>query len=87
MFLLIRIRLDPPTVNIPLGNYNASAGSLIMDYILTVAASSCDGAAAITSAFPSTLPYKALLAFASGYTALTEINRDKARGASFPCSP
>ena len=35
-----------------------------MDYILTVAVSSCAGAAAITSAFPSLLPYKALLAFA-----------------------
>ncbi len=41
-----------------------AGGSLIMDYILTVAVSSCAGAAAITSAFPSMLPYKALLAFA-----------------------
>ena len=41
-----------------------AGGSLIMDYILTVAVSSCAGAAAITSAFPSLLPYKALLAFA-----------------------
>ena len=40
-----------------------AGGSLIMDYILTVAVSSCAGAAAITSAFPSMLPYKALLAF------------------------
>ena len=40
-----------------------AGGSLIMDYILTVAVSSCAGAAAITSAFPSLLPYKALLAF------------------------
>lgn len=41
-----------------------AGGSLIMDYILTVAVSSCAGAAAITSAFPSMLPYKSLLAFA-----------------------
>ena len=40
-----------------------AGGSLIMDYILTVAVSSCAGAAAITSAFPSLLPYKAILAF------------------------
>ena len=40
-----------------------AGGSLIMDYILTVAVSSCAGAAAITSAFPSMLPYKAFLAF------------------------
>ena len=40
-----------------------AGGSLIMDYILTVAVSSCAGAAAITSAFPSLLPYKATLAF------------------------
>ena len=40
-----------------------AGGSLIMDYILTVAVSSCAGAAAITSAFPSMLPYKAILAF------------------------
>ena len=41
-----------------------AGAALIMDYILTVAVSSCAGAAAITSAFPSLLPYKALLAFA-----------------------
>lgn len=40
-----------------------AGGSLIMDYILTVAVSSCAGAAAITSAFPNLLPYKSLLAF------------------------
>lgn len=40
-----------------------AGGSLIMDYILTVAVSSCAGAAAITSAFPSLIPYKALFAF------------------------
>lgn len=40
-----------------------AGGSLIMDYILTVAVSSCAGAAAITSAFPSMLPYKAIIAF------------------------
>ncbi len=40
-----------------------AGGSLIMDYILTVAVSSCAGAAAITSAFPSMLSYKAILAF------------------------
>lgn len=40
-----------------------AGGSLIMDYILTVAVSSCAGAAADTSAFPSMLPYKALIAF------------------------
>ncbi|MCR5137742.1 MAG: APC family permease [Oscillospiraceae bacterium] len=42
----------------------SAGGALIMDYILTVAVSSCAGAAAITSAFPSMLPYKPLLAFA-----------------------
>ena len=41
-----------------------AGAALIIDYILTVAVSSCAGAAAITSAFPSLLPYKALLAFA-----------------------
>ncbi len=40
-----------------------AGGSLIMDYILTVAVSSCAGAAAITSAFPSLLPVKPILAF------------------------
>ena len=40
-----------------------AGGSLIMDYILTVAVSSCAGAAAITSAFPAMIPYKPLLAF------------------------
>ena len=40
-----------------------AGGSLIMDYILTVAVSSCAGAAAITSAFPSLIPLKPFLAF------------------------
>lgn len=41
------------------------AGSaLVLGYILTVAVSSCAGAAAITSAFPGALRYKALIAFA-----------------------
>ncbi len=40
-----------------------AGGALIMDYILTVAVSSCAGAAAITSAFPSMIPYKPVLAF------------------------
>ena len=40
------------------------AGSaLVLGYILTVAVSACAGAAAITSAFPGALPYKALIAF------------------------
>ena len=38
--------------------------SLVFGYILTVAVSSCAGAAAITSAFPALLPWKAVLAFA-----------------------
>lgn len=41
-----------------------AGASLIMDYILTVAVSSCAGAAAITSAFPATLPLKPFIAFA-----------------------
>lgn len=41
-----------------------AGSSLIMDYILTVAVSSCAGAAAITSAFPALLPYKPFIAFA-----------------------
>ena len=41
-----------------------AGASLIMDYILTVAVSSCAGAAAITSAFPAVLPYKPFIAFA-----------------------
>jgi len=40
-----------------------AGSSLIMDYVLTVAVSSCASAAAITSAFPSLYPYKAFLAF------------------------
>ncbi|MBQ8074575.1 MAG: APC family permease [Oscillospiraceae bacterium] len=40
-----------------------AGGSLIMDYILTVAVSSCAGAAAVTSAFPALIPHKALIAF------------------------
>ena len=40
-----------------------AGGSLIMDYILTVAVSSCAGAAAITSAFPTLIPYKPIIAF------------------------
>ena len=41
-----------------------AGGSLILGYVLTVAVSSCAGAAAITSAFPSLERHKALLAFA-----------------------
>ena len=41
-----------------------AGGALIIGYILTVAVSSCAGAAAITSAFPSLAPHKALIAFA-----------------------
>lgn len=40
-----------------------AGSSLTMDYILTVAVSSCAGAAAITSAFPGLFRYKALIAF------------------------
>ncbi|OOM74587.1 hypothetical protein CLPUN_38290 [Clostridium puniceum] len=39
-----------------------AAASLMIDYILTVAVSTCAGAAAITSAFPVLLPHKALIA-------------------------
>lgn len=41
-----------------------AGAALVLGYILTVAVSSCAGAAAITSAFPAALPYKALIAFA-----------------------
>ena len=41
-----------------------AGGALIIGYVLTVAVSACAGAAAITSAFPELLKYKALLAFA-----------------------
>ena len=45
-------------------NWGLIAGaSLIMDYILTVAVSSCAGAAAITSAFPELIRFKPLIAF------------------------
>ena len=40
-----------------------AGASLIMDYVLTVAVSSCAGAAAVTSAFPAMLPYKPFIAF------------------------
>lgn len=40
-----------------------AGAALILGYILTVAVSSCAGAAAITSAFPSLFPHKALIAF------------------------
>ena len=40
-----------------------AGGALIIGYILTVAVSSCAGAAAIISAFPELLSYKALIAF------------------------
>ncbi len=40
-----------------------AASSLSVGYILTVAVSSCSGAAAIVSAFPGLAPYKALIAF------------------------
>lgn len=40
-----------------------AASSLSVGYILTVAVSSCSGAAAVTSAFPALAPYKALIAF------------------------
>ena len=39
-----------------------AGGALIIGYILTVAVSSCAGAAAITSAFPELNPYKAFIA-------------------------
>ena len=41
-----------------------AAAALLVGYILTVAVSSCSGAAAITSAFPAAEPYKAWIAFA-----------------------
>ena len=41
-----------------------AGGALIIGYVLTVAVSACAGAAAITSAFPHLLKYKAFLAFA-----------------------
>ena len=41
-----------------------AGASLIMDYVLTVAVSSCASAAAVASAFPSVYPYKAFIAFA-----------------------
>ena len=41
-----------------------AGAALIIGYILTVAVSSCAGAAAITSAFPEAQPYKALIAIA-----------------------
>ena len=40
-----------------------AAAALLVGYILTVAVSSCSGAAAIVSAFPATGPYKAWIAF------------------------
>jgi len=40
-----------------------AGGALIIGYILTVAVSACAGAAAVTSAFPELLQFKALLAF------------------------
>ena len=39
-----------------------AAASLMIDYVLTVAVSTCAGAAAITSAFPALLQHKALIA-------------------------
>ena len=41
-----------------------AAAALLVGYILTVAVSSCSGAAAIVSAFPAAEPYKAWIAFA-----------------------
>ena len=41
-----------------------AASALLVGYILTVAVSSCSGAAAITSAFPAAEPYKVWIAFA-----------------------
>ena len=40
-----------------------AASSLSVGYILTVAVSSCSGAAAVVSAFPILAPYKSLIAF------------------------
>lgn len=40
-----------------------AASSLLVGYILTVAVSSCSGAAAVVSAFPALAPYKAWIAF------------------------
>lgn len=40
-----------------------AGAALIIGYILTVAVSACAGAAAVTSAFPELLRYKALIAF------------------------
>ena len=40
-----------------------AASSLSVGYILTVAVSSCSGAAAVVSAFPALAPYKAWIAF------------------------
>ena len=40
-----------------------AGAALIIGYILTVAVSACAGAAAVTSAFPGLLHYKALIAF------------------------
>lgn len=42
----------------------AAASSLTVGYILTVAVSSCSGAAAVVSAFPALGAYKAWIAFA-----------------------
>lgn len=39
-----------------------AGGALSVDYILTVAVSTCAGVAAITSAFPSLLPFKVIIA-------------------------
>ncbi|MFW2491342.1 APC family permease [Clostridium chromiireducens] len=48
-----------------------AASSLIIDYLLTVAVSTCAGAAAITSAIPALLPHQALIAiFVIGLIAL-----------------
>ena len=41
-----------------------AGASLVMGYILTVAVSSCAGAAAVTSAFPELIRFKPLIAFA-----------------------
>lgn len=41
-----------------------AGAALIIGYILTVAVSACAGAAAVTSAFPELIPYKALIAIA-----------------------
>ena len=41
-----------------------AASSLSVGYILTVAVSSCSGAAAVVSAFPALAPYKTIIAFA-----------------------